>query len=238
MVRCLSLPRLLWLSALLTAVVLGAVAGGGSRAARTQAASAQLAFSPSSTSVAAGGSVAVDITVANVSNLGGYDVHLQFNPAKVHVASMTDSAFVTSGGNIVVCNPATIDNSAGTATDACATVSIFGTPGPGVSTTGPTALLRVSFTGVGAGKSVLTLTGSTLEDPNGAPIAATLGTGSITTVASVGGVTELTGVSALPAQTSAADSTRRLFFVVLLAVGLLAVAAACVGYAMRVRRRL
>lgn len=237
MVSNLSLQRLLWLSALLAAVVLGAVAGSGSRAARAQA-SAQLAFSPSSTSVAAGGNVAVDITVANVSNLGGYDVHLQFNPAKVHVASMTDSGFVTSSGNIVVCNPATINNSAGTATVACATVAIFGTPGPGVSTAGPTALLNVSFTGMAAGKSVLTLTGSTLEDPNDAPIAATLGTGSVTTVAGVGGVAELAGVGALPAKTNAVDPTRRLFVAGLLAFGLLAVAAACAGYAMRIRRRL
>ncbi len=232
--RCVSLQRLYWLFAFLVAATFSSFVGAGPEA---QAASAQLAFSPSSSSVAVGSNIAVDITVANVSNLGGYDVHLQFNPAIVHVASMTDSGFVKSGGNIVVCNDATIDNSAGTAIDSCSTVPIFGTPAPGVSTVAPTALLHVSFTGVTAGTSSLTLTGTTLEDPDGASIAATLGTGSITvTAASVGGVARLTGVGTLPAQTSRADSSRHPYLLVLLAVGLVAAAAAGTGYAMRSRK--
>ncbi len=235
MERCLPLQRLYWPFAFLVAAMFALVAGGGSPVA--QADSAQLAFSPSSSSVAVGGNFAVDITVANVSNLGGYDVQLQFNPAIVHVASLTDAGFVTGGGNIVVCNPATIDNSAGTATDACSTVPIFGTPGPGVSTIAPKALLHASFTGVTAGTSPLTLTGSTLEDPFGAPIAAAPGTGSITvTAASVGGVAQLTGVGTLPAQTSGADSSRQPYLLIMLAVGLLAAAAAGAGYAIRWRR--
>jgi hypothetical protein len=233
-VRYLSLQRLCWLFAFLVAATFSSIAGAGPEA---QAASAQLAFSPSSSSVAVGGNVAVDITVATVSNLGGYDVHLQFNPAIVHVVSMTDSGFVKSGGNIVVCNDATIDNSAGTAIDSCSTVPIFGTPGPGVSTVGATALLHVSFTGVTAGKSSLTLTDSTLEDPDSATSTPAFGTGSIAvTAASVGGVAQLTGVGTLPAQTSRADSSRHPYLLVMLAVGLLAGAAAGAGYAMRRRR--
>lgn len=238
MVRCLSLQRLNWLFAFLVAATFSSIVGGGPEA---QAASAQLAFSPSSSSVAAGGNVAVDITVANVSNLGGYDVHLQFNPAIVHVASLTDAGFVTGGGNIVVCNPATIDNSAGTATDSCSTVPIFGTPAPGVSTVSPKALMHTSFTGMAPSTSSLTLTvgttDTTLEDPNSNPIAVKLGSGSITvTAASVGGIAQLTGVSTLPAQTSRADPSRLPYLLVLLAVGSLAAGAAGAGYAMRSRR--
>ena len=236
--RCLSLQRLIRLSAFLLAAMLASVVGGGSPLAKTQAASAQLAFSPSSASVAVGNNVAVNITVANVSNLGGYDVHLQFNPAIVHVASMTDSGFVTGGGNIVVCNTATIDNSAGTATAACVTIAPFGTPVPGVSTVAPRALVNVSFTGVAAGTSSLTLsgsTGSTLEDPNGAPIAVKLGTGSITVAAGVGGVTDLSGVGRAASRTSA-DARAFPYVPLVLALGVLAAVAAGAGYVLRRRR--
>ena len=206
MLRRLSFERRFWLLALLLMATLGSTVAGS--AAKTQATTAQLAFSPSSASVAMGGNVAVDITVANVSNLGGYDVSLQFNPAIVHLGSLADAGFVTSGGNIVACNTATIDNTAGTAQDSCATISPFGPPGPGVSTVAPRALLHASFTGVGVGKSALTLSGSDLLDPNGAQIPVMLGTGSITVAAatSVGGITKLTGMGGPRTQPAAAHS--------------------------------
>ena len=235
--RCLSTHRLRWLLAFSVAALLAFAASGAGTPPTARAASAQLAFSPSPSSVAIGGNAAVNITVANVSNLGGYDVHVQFNPAIVHVTSLEDTGFVTGGGNIVVCNPATIDNSAGTATAACATVSPFGTPGPGVSTTGPTALMQATFTGMATGTSSLTLTGTTLEDPNGNPIAAKLATGSITTTAAgVGGVTKLVDGSALPPQANAAEPGRQLYTLIAIAAGLLAAIAAGAGYAARRHR--
>ena len=229
------MQRLCWVFACLAAAVLAPVAGGGPTTAL--AADAQLAFSPATSSVSAGNSIAVDITVANVSNLGGYDLHLQFNPAVVHVATLTDAGFVTSGGNIVVCSEATIDNSAGTATAACATLPLpFGTPSPGVSTAGPTALMHASFTGMAAGASSLTLTETTLEDPNGLLIAAKRGTGSITvTAAIVGGITELVDGSALPPQASAPGPGRPLYITIVIAAGLLAAAAVSAAYALRRR---
>ncbi len=238
MVRCLPLQRVLWLFAFLVAATFSLVVGGGMLAPHAQASTAQLAFSPSSASVAVGSNVTVSITVANVSNLGGYDVSLQFNPAIVHLASLEDSGFVRSGGNIVACNPATIDNSAGTAQDSCLTISPFGTPGPGVSTVTPKALLYASFTAIALGTSPLTLTGSDLLDPNGATITLTLGTGSITVTpaTSVGGIAQLTGVGTLPAQTSGADSSRHPYLLVMLAVGLLAAVAAGAGHALRRRK--
>ena len=176
------------------------VAGG--RPLPAGAGTTQIAFSPSSSAVTVGGTVNVNITVADVSNLGGYDLFLQFNPAIVHLTSLVDSGFVRNNPtNIVVCsnsNRATIDNSAGTATESCATVNIFGL-GPGVSTVAAVALMQGSFTAVGTGTSPLTLTGTTLQDPSGSAIAATLGTGSITVTAaqSVGGIAEQPDVAAL-----------------------------------------
>ena len=153
------------------------------------AAVAQLGFSPASASVATGSNVNVNITVGSVTNLGGYDVSLQFNPALVRLTSLTDAGFVTSGGNIVACNPATINNTAGTGTLSCATVSPFGSPGPGVSSVSPTPLVRAAFSGVAAGSSPLTLTGSALQDPTGAPIVSTLGTGTVqVSAATLGGL--------------------------------------------------
>jgi hypothetical protein len=206
-----------------------------------QAVTADVAFSPSSSSVAVGSNRAVDITVANVSNLGGYDVYVYFNRAVVHMTSLTDAGFVTSGGNIVVCNTATINNSAGWATDSCATFSPFGTPMPGVSTVTPntpTALMHASFTGMAAGKSVLTLTGTqgttVLKDPNDNPIAATLGTGSITvTAAGVGGITQLVdpGGASLQARTSNAKPWPNVF--AMFGVGILVVLVVGTGIKMR-----
>lgn len=202
-----------------------------------RATSAELAFSPSSASVAVSANVAVDITVANVTNLGGYDVYLQFNPSRVHLASLSDAAFVTSGGNIVVCNPATIDNSAGTATDSCGTIAPFGTPGPGVSTVAPKALMHASFAGVAPAASSLTLTGTALQDPFGAPIPATLGVGSIAVTASVGGSAGLPDVSASPSQTRGARSSTPPYLPMTLGIGLLAIVVVGVVYAAGVWRR-
>ena len=167
-----------------------ASAGSLLTVASVMAGTAPVGFSPSSASIAVGANIDVDITVANITNLGGYDVFVQFDPAVVHMTSLADSGFVTGGGNIVVCNTATIDNVAGTGTVSCATISPFGTPTPGVSSVGATALLHSSFQAVGPGMASLTLTGTELQDPNGAPIAATLSSGSITATGAVGGIAE------------------------------------------------
>lgn len=162
-----------------------AAAGGG----------AQVAFSPSSSSGPNGGSATVFVTVANVSNLGGYDVFVQFDPAIVQMTDLVDSGFVTGGGNIVICSDAAIDNNAGTGTISCATLTFIGTPVPGVSTVDARSMVQASFDIAGLGVSPLTLTGTKLLDPNDAAISATLGSGSITGTFSgpVGGVTELSG---------------------------------------------
>lgn len=183
------------------------------------AGSTQVAFSPATASIPVDGTVDIDLTVASVNNLGGYDVFIQFDPAVVRMTSLTDAGFVTDSENIVVCNTPTINNVAGTATNSCATVPIIGPPGPGVSTGSPTALMNASFLGVGNGKSALTLSGTELLDPNGAPIAAALGSGSITVSGTVGGVTGLPGGTLAPLQGNGAGSSGgRTAILVLLAI--------------------
>ena len=180
---------------------------------------AQLAFSPASANVAVAGTLNVDITVASVTDLGGYDLALQFNPALMHVVSLTDSGFVPNppSQNIVACPIAAINNISGTATANCTTVfsSVLGPPAPGtgVSTTSATALMHAKFTGVAAGLASLTLTGTTLQGPTGLAIAVTLGSGSITVgvPASVGGVAEQPDLTVLPAAMAPSADHRKTY---------------------------
>ena len=201
---------------------------------------AEVAFDPSSSSIAVGVSLDVDVTVADVSDLGGYDIFIQFDPAIVQMTSLADSGFVTSGGNIVVCNTPTIDNVAGTATNSCATITPFPPPGPGVSTVDPTPLMNASFEAVGPGVSALTLTDTVLQDPDGAPISSTLSSGSIDvsgTPGPVGGITELPGVAGEQISETSGASDGFPTPLVVFIVGTLAAVVLVGSLAMRWRRR-
>ena len=200
----------------------------------------EVAFDPSSSSVAVGVSIDVDVIVADVDDLGGYDVFIQFDPAIVQMTSWADSGFVTSGGNIVVCNTPSIDNVAGTATNSCATVTPFPPPGPGVSTVDPTPLINASFEAVGPGVSSLTLTDTVLQGPDGAPISSTLSSGSIGvsgTPGTVGGITELPGVAAEQISETSGASDEFPAGLVLLIVGTLAAVVLVGGLTLLLRRR-
>ncbi len=193
--------------------VIGALCAGAvlfllAPVARAQPA-AQLAFSPPAATIPIGSSLPVDITVANIPadpGLGGYSLALAFNPAVVRLDSLTDSGFVTSGQNIVICTGATIDNAAGTATLSCTAIPLFGQPG--MSTTAPVALLHETFTALAPGTSALSLAGTTLQAPAGADLAAALSDGSIqvtaaaspapATATTVAASTATPGVSATP----------------------------------------
>ena len=154
---------------------------------------AVLTFDPASAEVALAGNASVFIDVDGVSDLGGYDVFIQFDPSIVIVTSLNDVGFVTGGANIVVCNDPVINNIAGTASISCATVPVLGTPMPGVSASSPTAMVNATFTGVSLGTSSLTMTGTALLNPNGNSISASLNGGSIDVTGSpaVGGLSDL-----------------------------------------------
>src|SRR5437868_9539760 len=172
-----NMSRRLFVLAAPTVVVLMLV-GSPSRAV---AATPQLAFSPPSATIAVGSDVNVDISVADVDaqpGLGGYDIALSFDPAVVHLTSLVDSGLVTQGQNIVICNPASIDNAAGTARASCGTLPIFGFPGVAVAAAAP--LMHAVVSAQAAGSTTLSLAGSVLEDPAGESVTATLVAGSIT----------------------------------------------------------
>ena len=201
---------------------------------------AEVAFDPSSSSIAVGGSIDVDVTVADVNDLGGYDVFIQFDPAVVEMTSLADSGFVTSGGNIVVCNTPSIDNVAGTATNSCVTITPFPPSGPGVSTFDPTPLMNASFEAVGPGVSSLTLTATVLQDPDGDPISSTLSSGSINVLGTpgpVGGITELPAVAGEQASETPGASGGLPTLVVALFLGALTALVLVGGLALRWRRR-
>lgn len=190
---------LLALAASCLAIAVAVVVTGDER---SSAAGTALAFAPSAQTVASSANGTVDVTVANVANLGNYDVKVSFNAAIIHITSMTDAGFIGSGSpnDITTCNPMQIDNTNGTASLVCGIINPFGVA-VGGSTTTAAPLVHLAFTAVGAGTSPLSLTGSTLSDPANVPIAATLSSGSVTVgaAASVGGMAEIPEVAAAPA---------------------------------------
>lgn len=191
---------------------------------------AQLTFEPAETGIPLGGSGNVVIMVANVNNLGGYDLFIQFDPAVVNMTALNDLGFVTGGGNIVVCNSAMIDNVAGSGSIFCATIAPFGTPVPGVSTVSAQPMVHASFMVVGAGVSLLTMTGTELQDPNGAQISASLSSGSITsTAAAVGGVAELADVQGeeLAGQTASSGGMSLVWLIAIVTLAAVSIGAAC-----------
>ena len=150
-----------------------AAAGGGP----------EVQFSPAEAVAAAGEMVSIDITVSDIAaepGLAGYDLVLTFDPNIVRLDSLTDSGFVTTGENLVICATGNIDNVGGSVNANCTAIPLFGAPG--VSTAGPTPLLHASFTALAPGASALTLSGP-LSSPDGTPLGATLGAGAITVLA-------------------------------------------------------
>ncbi len=146
--------------------------------------SAQIGFSPQSVDAGVGATVAVDVTVANVDpdpGLAAYDLTLQFDSAIVRLDDLSDSGFITSGENVVICVTGQIDNAGGSVNATCTAIPLLGAPG--VSTTEAVALLHASFTTLAVGTSSLTLSGS-LSGPAGTAIAASFGGGAIRVTAS------------------------------------------------------
>jgi hypothetical protein len=178
---------------------------------------AQVSFSPQSVNASVGATVAVDVTVANVNpdpGLAAYDLTLQFDPGVVRLDDLSDSGFITSGENVVICVPGQIDNAGGSANATCTAIPLFGAPG--VSTTEAVPLLHASFTTLAVGTSALTLSGS-LSGPKGTAIAASFGGGTIRVTASQPASSPTTVVAASatpstvasPAVTATASSTPR-----------------------------
>ena len=139
----------------------------------------QVAVAPASTTTTVASSVSVDITVANIAapGLGAYVLKLAYDPAILRLDSLVDSGFVTNQGNIVFCQPAIIDNTAGTASEECSAIPLFGQPG--VVAGDPVILANASFQPLAPGTSGISLAGTVLKRPNAAVLPATTSDGSV-----------------------------------------------------------
>lgn len=186
-----------------------------------------IAFSPAASTVVVATPVPVDITVADVSGLGGYDVWVSFNGSVVRLNSLKDSGLLYNPNaqgtpqNPVVCITPTITASYGHM--ACQILAIISPVAVSVGST-PAALVHASFGPLAAGTSPLGLTAvasgltetTTLLDLNSASIGASLGSGSIVVnaVPSVGGVAQQPDTATLPQRAQAGGSDHRAAFAI------------------------
>jgi hypothetical protein len=73
-------------------------------------AQATLSIDPTSQSTSTGTVVTVDVDIANVTNLYGYQFDLTFNPSVLSAVSSSEGSFLTTGGNSTFFIPGTNDN--------------------------------------------------------------------------------------------------------------------------------
>jgi len=125
---------------------------------------------PPSQQAAVGVPFSVDATVANVSDLGAYEITLSFDPAFLQVADVEDGPFLGSSGRTLYCPNPIVDATNGTVRYGCAT---FGTQDQ-VGVTGSGELAAVTFSALAGGTSDLAFVNPTdLSDPlsNDIPVA-------------------------------------------------------------------
>ena len=116
--------------------------------------------------------------VTTEQGLGGYTLVMNYDPSIVHARAVTDSGFVGSTDNAVLCPASAIDNDAGRLAHFCFTAPFFPEPGP--QTTEPQVLVRVTFEPVGQGTTTLDISESSLIDPDGNSLEAAILDGEIT----------------------------------------------------------
>jgi len=127
---------------------------------------AKIKVSPASKRVPlSGGAFSMDIVAQDVTNLGAYQVELTFNPAVVHVTTVTPGPFLGSTGRTVSPVGPAIDNGAGKVIFGAFT---FGTQ-PGINGTG--VLATITFQPRAKGTSALHLQNLQAADPSSNPIA-------------------------------------------------------------------
>ncbi len=109
-------------------------------------------------------SLTVTLSVQNISNLGGFEFVMTYDPSVVHVTSATMSSFLSSTGRTVFQVGPTIDNVGGTLHMGAAS---FGTKaGP----SGNDLLTTITLTPQGNGSTTLGFSKMVLTDALGNPI--------------------------------------------------------------------
>lgn len=119
-------------------------------------------FDPPASSVAPGAVFAVNVLVDNVTDLGGYEFTVTFNPAVVHVQNVTLGPFLSATGRTTAALGPDTDNVAGTFTFGAYS---FGSAA-GVNGTGTVA--QVTLQAMASGNSALTFTKAQLIDTQAA----------------------------------------------------------------------
>ena len=198
---------------------------GGTASATT----ANVGFSPSTSTISNATPVPVAVSVSDVTGLGGYDAWVSFDGSVVQLNSLKDAGLLYNPNaqgtpqNPVVCITPTITASYGHM--ACQILAVISPVAVSVGST-PAPLLHASFAPVSGGTSPLELTAvansttntTTLLDLSSVPIAANLNSGSITVnvnaIPSVGGVARSPDVSTLPEQKTTGGSGNRTAFII------------------------
>ena len=165
-----------------------------------------VALVPSSQSVPAGQQLSVDVTVADVTNLGSYEWMLEFDPLVIEYVNVANGPFLGSTGRSVFCPSPILAE--GSVRFGCVTT---GTAPPGPSGSG--VLSTLTFNALVEGTSALHFVWVELSDPLGDDIHAVSEDGSVTvtlgTTAAFGGPANTsggTGGAAAPAPQGSSPS--------------------------------
>ncbi len=130
---------------------------------------------PTSSSVSTGDTFAVDVNIAQVTDLYDFEFDLTFNPAVLQATTtVIEGAFLSSGGSTFFI-PGTIDNTAGTITFNANTLltTISGVSGSGT-------IVEFDFTALANGTSSLDFASIILQDSAGAVLDYSANSGSVT----------------------------------------------------------
>jgi hypothetical protein len=188
-----------------------------------------VALDPSSQSVPAAQQFTVDVTVADVTNLGSYEWKLEFDPAIIQYVGVANGPFLGSTERTVTCVSPILET--GSVRFGCVS-SDGATPGP----SGSGVLSTVTFNALAGGTSALHFALVSLSDPLGDDIFAIGQDGSVTVTsgagASLGGPVNMSGATSGPpasaperpyapvASDSAASGHERLFVRIVAAMGM------------------
>jgi hypothetical protein len=138
-----------------------------------------LRIDPASSSVAPGADFTLQVAVDHVTNLGGFQFTLDWNPAILRADGMALGGFVTGSGRAFTAMGPLIDNNAGTATFAAYSIGTT----PVLSGSGTLATVRLHARAVGS--SALSFSGVQFTDTQGQAIRVTSQGGTVTVGAGV-----------------------------------------------------
>jgi Cohesin domain len=142
--------------------------------AASHAGAASISIQPTNLLINAGQSFSLAVNASNVTDLFAYQLDVAFDPTKIAATSITEGAFLPSGGTTFFI-PGTIDNVNGTI-DLNADSLIGAIPGA----TGSGTLLTFQFTALHEGISPVSLANILLLNSASSPITVASSNGSVT----------------------------------------------------------